>query len=171
MLRARSDTAALNTTDECGEAAGDECRLGAEGADADDRVVRVRVDIGDRREIEVDADRREIGPDRSRDLLGQRWVVDDAECPVPGIRAAGSGLEPRDVAAVLIGRDEDVAARGAERCRQLARLLGALDVRREQDDAPEPTLDPAQAQSGGVRHRSRQKRQAATVRSRSSVIP
>ena len=70
---------ACRPRDERRDVARDELGVGAERADADHRVLRIHVDVGDRREVEVDADRGEVGADRRRDLLGQRDVVDDAE--------------------------------------------------------------------------------------------
>ena len=84
----------------------DERLVRAERADADDRVLRVRVDVGDRREVEVDADGRQLGAHRRRHPLRELDVVDDAERPVAGIRASGRRFEPRDVAALLVDRDD-----------------------------------------------------------------
>ncbi len=118
----------------------DERAVGAERADPDHRVLGVRVDVRDRREVEVDADRRRArlrasAATRSRQL----HVVDDAERGVARIRAAGPRLEPRDVAALLVDRDEQVrlapsagrpsareAARGSRRSRRRGRRRRAL---------------------------------------------
>ena len=85
MFCARGDSPALQAGHEGGDVARDERRLGAEGADPDHRVVRVRVDVRDRREVEVDPDRGQLGANRGCDLLGQREVVDDSEGPVAGV--------------------------------------------------------------------------------------
>ena len=54
----------LEPVDPGGDVRGDPGRVGAEAAGADDRVVRVAVDVGDRAEVEVDADRGQLGADR-----------------------------------------------------------------------------------------------------------
>ena len=47
-------------------------------------------------------------------------VVDDAERPVPGIRAAALGLEARHVATLLVDRDDELGPLGSERIGQRA---------------------------------------------------
>ena len=143
MFCARGDAPALQAGHEGGDVARDERGLGAEGADPDHRVVRVRVDVRDRREVEVDPDRGQLGAYRGCDLLRQREVVDDSEGPVAGVRAARPGLEPGDVAAFLVGGDKELSALGAERPRQRRDLVRALDVLREEDDAAEAAFQPA----------------------------
>src|SRR5262249_5469540 len=80
--------------------------LGAERANPDHGVVGIRVDVCDRREVEVDADRGQFVRDRSGGLLCQIDVVDRAKSPVSRVRAAGSRLEASDVAAFFVGCDE-----------------------------------------------------------------
>jgi hypothetical protein len=60
VLRARGDASALQAADERGDVPRDELRVSAEGPDADDRVLGVRVDVCDRSEVETDADFGEI---------------------------------------------------------------------------------------------------------------
>ena len=57
-------------------------------ADADDRVVRVGVDVGVRGVVEGDARGGQLGAEVAGDLLGQRRVVDRAEGEVAGPGAA-----------------------------------------------------------------------------------
>ena len=68
---------------------------------ADDRVLRVRVDVEHRRVVERDADRPQLGGERAREPLGQRDVAAAAERrhrrPLGERR-----LQPRDAAALLI---------------------------------------------------------------------
>jgi hypothetical protein len=85
VLRARNDALLLQAGDECRDVPRDEARLRAERSDPDHGVLGIRVHVGDRREVEVDAHGGELARDRCRNLLGQRGVVDDAECPVSGI--------------------------------------------------------------------------------------
>ena len=61
---------------------------GAERAHADDRAQRIGGEVGDGREVEVDAAAREVAAERRRDALRQLDVVDGAERPVPGVGAA-----------------------------------------------------------------------------------
>ena len=61
VLRAGRHAGALQPVDERRDMPGDELGLGAERADADHGVVGVRVHVGHRREVEVDADRRQLG--------------------------------------------------------------------------------------------------------------
>ena len=124
--------------DERGDVPRDELCVRAERADADDRVERVRVHVGDRREVEVDSGVGELRSERGRHALCQLDVVDDAEGAVARVRASGRGLEPRHVAAFLVDRDQHVVALGAQIVGQRAQLLGALDVPRVEDDTAEP---------------------------------
>ena len=59
-------------------------RVGAERADADDRVAGVAVHVDRRREVDVDPRAAQVGTDGRRDLGGERLVVDRAESEVPG---------------------------------------------------------------------------------------
>ena len=52
------------------------CRVGAERAHADDRARRVDQHVGDRREVEVDPDGRQLAADRRPHAPRQRGVVD-----------------------------------------------------------------------------------------------
>ncbi len=137
VLRAGGDAGALEPSHEGGNVPRDELGVRAERADADDRVLRVRVDVRDRREVEVDAGVRQLGAQRRRDALAQLDVVDDPERCVPRIRAAGRRLEPCHVAALLVDRDDEVLALRAQLGGQRAQLLAALDVPRVEDDAAE----------------------------------
>ena len=81
---------AAASLDERRDVAGDELGVGAEAADADHRVVGIRVHVGDGREVEVDAGAGEVGRDRGGDLLRQRDVVDGAEREVARVGAAAA---------------------------------------------------------------------------------
>ena len=138
VLRACSHARALEPPNERRHMPGDELAVRAERADPDHRVLRVRVDVGDRREIEVDARLGELGPEGGGDLLGELDVVHDPERPVPRVRAAGIRLEPGHVAALLVDRDDEVGLLGAKVVGQRAELLPALDVPGVEHDASEP---------------------------------
>ena len=140
----------------------DEPGIRAERPDPDDRVQRIRVHVGDRREVEVDADRGEIGADRGGDLLGEVDVVDSAERSVPGVRAPVRRLEPRDVAALLVDGHEKVAALGAQQVVQSPELNAVVDVPRIEHDAPESSREPVANPVG--RHVAREAREEARRR-------
>ena len=61
VLRAGRDAGALQPADERRDMASHELGVRAERADPDHRVLRIRVDVRDRREVEVDADVGELG--------------------------------------------------------------------------------------------------------------
>ena len=79
VLRARCDTGALEPAHERGDMSRHQLGVRSEGADPDDRIQRIRVDVRDRREVEVHADVGELGADRSCDALGQLEIVDDPQ--------------------------------------------------------------------------------------------
>ena len=56
---------------------------------------------------------------------GQLDVVDDAERPVPWIRAPVARLEARHVAALLVDGDDELAAFGAQRAPSTPQLAGS----------------------------------------------
>ena len=62
--------------------------------------------------------------------------------PLPGYELPVRRLEPGDVAALLVDRDQHVAALGAQVVGERAELLAALDVPRVEDDAAEPLGEP-----------------------------
>ena len=149
VLRTGGDSLPLCPANERRDVTGDELRIGAEAAHADHGIVRVRVGVRDGREVQVDSGARELGRDRRRHLLGQLDVVDCAERQVPWVRAAALGLEPGDVAALLVDRHEDlagVAQPGGQR-RELRRIA---DVVGEERDPTEPTLEPAEDPVGDL---------------------
>ena len=120
----------------------DELTVRPERPDPDDRVLRVRVDVGDGCEVEIHAHFGELGADRGSDALRELDIVDDSERAVARIRAPGRRLEPRHVAAFFIDRDQDVRTLGAEVVRERAQLFAALDVPGVQDDSAETLRQP-----------------------------
>src|SRR5205823_4913974 len=78
VLRARRDLPALEAARPRGDVARDERGVVAEGARPDHRV-RGHVDVGDRREVPVDAGSGELGADRRSDSFGDFDIVDDTE--------------------------------------------------------------------------------------------
>ena len=140
VLGAGDDTLRLRAADERRDVAGDQLRIGAERADADHGVVGVRVHVGDRREVQADAAVGQIGGNPAGDGFGQLDVVDDAEREVAGVRAAVLPLEPGDVAALLVDREQQAR----QRRRQRAQLVGVADVVREERQPAEAALGEAQ---------------------------
>ena len=98
-----------------------------------------------------------------------------SERPVPGIRAAGLGLEPRHVAALLVDRDEHVVAHAAERLVERAELLAVDGVARIEHDPAEPVVEPAANPVGRVDFleagEERRRGQAARARRRTAFSP
>ena len=109
----------------------------------------IRVRVRDGREVQVHAGAHELARDRRGDLLGQLDVVDGAERQVPRVRAAAVRLEPGDVAALLVDRDEDVAGLPQPR-RQRRELSGIADVVGEERDPAEPALEPPENPVGDL---------------------
>ena len=140
MLDARGDADALHALDEGCDVPGHELRIGAERANADDRAGRVDEHVGHGREVDVDPGRRQLAADRPSDAARQGGVVDRAEREVPRERAPARGLEPGDVAALLVGRHQQVRLLRTQRGRQCGHLLRLGDVAGEEDDAAEALL-------------------------------
>lgn len=144
VLGAGGDTGGLEALDVRGRVPGDEAGVGPEGPDADDRVARVGVGVGGRRPVQVDAALGEPAAQLLGDGAGQVHVVDRAEGEVAGERGTLPDLQPGDVTAFLVDRDEDVLALGPQLRGERGDLLGRLDVAAEQGDGGEPFADPAQ---------------------------
>ncbi|MEX0705520.1 MAG: hypothetical protein WD041_02775 [Nitriliruptoraceae bacterium] len=118
VLRAgRHSRAALQPADECRDVPRDKLALRPKRADPDDRVLRVRVHVCDRGEVEIDSGLAKISRDRRRHLLGELHVVDRAESSVSRIRAPCRDLQPRHVSAFLVDRYQDVIPPCPERGR------------------------------------------------------
>ena len=143
VFRACGDTGALQPPHGRSDVPGGELCIRAERANPDDRIERVRVDVGDGSEVEVHPSLSEIGRDRRRDLLGQDDVVDRSERRVSRIRAAGRSLEASHVTSLFVDRDQEVRSLGSQRCVQSSQLLPILDVPGVEDDATEPLREPS----------------------------
>ena len=79
VLRGGEGAARVRAADEGGAQARDELRVGPEGARRDDRVVRVRVHVQDRREEDVHADRARLLRGDAPVLVREAVVTDGAE--------------------------------------------------------------------------------------------
>ena len=142
VLAARGDALALQRADDGRRRGGATARPCRQRAVADDRVLRIGVDVEHRRVVERDADRLQLRGQRAGEALGERDVAAAAERRHR--RPLGERLlQPRDAAAFLVDADPGRAiARRARSSspRELGDLLGRLDVAREEDGAAEPEL-------------------------------
>ena len=106
--------------------------------------------------------------DRGRDRRGQREVVDDARArSCPGYELPDRGLEPRDVAALLVDRDEEprrVVRAATPSAPQAARGRGRCG---EEQTPPSPPSSHGSTQSGrlvaGEARRAGRRRPAAAT--------
>ncbi len=173
VLRTRTDAGRLEAGDEGGGVPGDQARVRAEAAYADHRVVRVAVDVDDRREVEVDPGRRERRSDRARDALGEVEVVHRAECGIARVRRSVGHVQPGDVAGLLIDGDEDVRAHRVHRGGQRREVVGRADVGAERADRAQAALEqprcPLAAAPGRGRSPSRPVEPASRECSRRTV--
>ncbi len=112
VLCTRGDANPLSSCNKGGDVPRNEVRVRAERADADDRVPRVRVDVGNRGEVHRHADPRQLRGDRGRNALGQLRVVDHAEGEVARVGTAVRSLEASDIAALLVDRDDELLTFG-----------------------------------------------------------
>ena len=102
--------------------------VGAERADADDRVARVRVDVGARRQRQVDAERREPPPETcGRRRRSASTSSTKPNAAGPGVSRPGLRVEAGDVAALLVDRDHDVRSRARAERRRSSRDLFVVD--------------------------------------------
>ena len=110
---------------------------------ADHRIGRIGVDVGAGRQVEVDA----RGPERRRGAPAtarvEVEVIDGTQGGVAGHRAAGGGLESRDVPALLVEGDQHAAGRRAWMVDATARPRRPA-VPAVEAHAAEPAGDPLQ---------------------------
>ncbi len=124
VLGAGGDAGGLEPFDVRGGVPGDQLRIGAEGADADDRVGRVGVDVGGRGPVQVDAALGEAAAELAGHVVGEPGVVDRAQGEVAGEGGAAAYFEAGDVAALLVDGDEDVVAFGPQLGGERGELFG-----------------------------------------------
>ena len=131
------------------------CRATSAGSEPNERTPMtglslVRVDVGDRSQVEVDAGRGELAADRRRHRSRQLDVVHRAEREVPGVGAARAGLEPGHVAALLVDPDQRVgASAGSPRSAPRA-ARGRSMFHEKRTTPPRPAASSRRTQSGGV---------------------
>ena len=129
---------------------GDVLRAFGQRAIADDRVLRIGVDVEHRRVVERDADglqlRRERRANRSASVSSPLRAERGHRRPLGERR-----LQPRDAAAFLVDADPQRQL-AREHCdsRDIRHLLGLVDVAREEDDAAEVELPRERRTSSGI---------------------
>ena len=101
----------------------DSLRIRAEAADADHRVVGVGVDVDIRREVEVDAGVAQLRRDGRAHLGGERDIVQAPQDRIARVGRALGRMQPGDIAALLVDRDERERVRCADRRGEGAQLL------------------------------------------------
>ncbi len=133
----------------------------------DDGIVGRGVDVDRRRQVQVDAERRQVGAERPVHRSRQGGVVDRAERGVARVRAAGQVRDPGDVAALLVDRDDRLVPRGptprgpqrrdqrgklGRCCRCWGRTRSPRPVRRRAPRAP-TAGPPGRGTAGSAAHR------------------
>src|SRR5690606_19278495 len=143
VLGAGGDPGGLQAADEGAGVAGDEFGVGAEGAQPDDGVVGVGVDVGGGREVDADAGGGQVLPQVAGERFGQGGVVHDAERVPAGTAAAGADLQPGHLAGLLVGADERVRVLRPQGPREAGDLFRVRDVAGEQHHSGQPVAEPA----------------------------
>ncbi len=149
VLGAGGDAGGLQALDVGGGVPGDQLRVGAEGADTDDGVGRVGVDVGRGRPVEGDAAFGETAAEFPGDVAGQVGVVDGAEREVAGKGGTAAHLQAGDVAALLVDGDQDVLACAPQLRGEGGELRGGGDVAAEQAHRGESFAEAPQQPVGG----------------------
>jgi predicted acetyltransferase len=136
MLAARGDTRVPEPCRERDAELGHDGRIGAEGAQADDGIVRIRVDVEDWGEIEVHTDGEKLTPDEPPVVPSEERIPERAERAKGGERCE-SFAQTRDLAALLVNADEErPSGPSFQRSCELEHFARAADVARKQNDAP-----------------------------------
>ena len=149
VFSARGDAFSLQRTDDRRAETGDVFRVVGERAIANDRVLRVGLDVEHRCVVEREADRFELGRERAREPFRQPTVAAPAQRrhrrPL-GKRRLQSG----HAAAFLVDGDPRRKVRRQARSLEahLGDLLRLADIAREEDDAAESELPRQRPQLG-----------------------
>ena len=169
VLRAGRDSGALEPTHERGHVAGDELRVAPERADADDRVVGIRVHVRDRGEIEVDARGGQFGADGGCDVARELDVVDCTERVVPWIalpvEASSRLTSPpsSSIATIRSGRSLRSSAVSFASCSRLSTFHA------KRQTPPSPPSSQGRTQAGTLVPSNPTSRQRAASRSSSTL--
>ena len=125
--------------------------VGPERADADHRVVRGAVDVGHRREVQSIADRGDPRRRAPPTPTGSARRRRPRPARTAGRGGAGRGVQPGDVAALLVGGDQHVGALGPQRPRSARRAApGRRCCGRTGTTPPRPPPTRRRTQSGGA---------------------
>ena len=124
----------------------------AEGAIADDGVLRVRVDVEDGRVVQVDADCRELGRQRLSEAPRELLVAAAPERTHRG-PLGERALQTRDAPAFLVDAhpERQLTPESTRLPCELGHLRRLDDVAREEDDAAEIELTSQRLEVGGQR--------------------
>ena len=151
VLGAGGDAFRLEPGEERTRVSCDELRRAAETAVADHGVGRVRVDVDDRREREIDAQVGELAAERVCHRGGEGEIIVLAE-PAHRRPRCPPVAQTLHAATFLVDRDDERqlgGSRGVQSTQERARLLGALEVPPEQHDAADASRGDLRAQRSG----------------------
>ena len=137
VLRAASDARLLQTGHERDAVARHDISLAGDGARREHHVREIGGDVENRSEGDIHPARSEQVAEGAAGGSGCDEVVQHAVRACPGQAGAPCGLDPGDVAALLVDRDHQVGVRGPQIGDQPRRGRGIGGVAREQADAAE----------------------------------
>jgi hypothetical protein len=113
--------------------------VGPERAGADDGIVGVAVDVGDRREVEVDAGDCKLGSDQPAGVTREVEVIGGAERGRAEDWTAAPCVQAGDVAALLVDRDHRSRGGAVDRHSEACGGLGPTGcVGAEETDSTKP---------------------------------
>ena len=135
MFHAGGDAGPLQAFDPGCRLPRHETGLCTERTHADDWIDRVAVDVGHRREVEVDAGGGQFRADGARDRACELEVVDRAQGEVAGVRAASGRLQASDIPPFLIDRDDEAGVLDMQPFGHCSQLGSRAHVARVQADA------------------------------------
>ena len=144
VLRTGRYALALGAGDERGDVPRDELGIGAEAAHADDGIQGVGVRVGDRGEVQVDADAQASSPA----IAPATSSVSSTSSTAPSARLPGYELPCSASSRVTSPPSSSIEISSSGRSARSApvssrELLGIADVVGEERDPAEPSLEPA----------------------------
>ena len=145
VLGAGRHPGALDAPDRGRDLPGRHHRVGAERPHPDHRVGRIEVHVGHRGQVQRHAGPGQPGADAGIDRLGGGRIVQPAQRGRTRRRAAPDGVQPGDVAALLVQAEHQVATgRCPQPLGQPGHRTAVAEVGAEQDHPAEPVGQPAQ---------------------------
>ncbi len=151
VLGAGRDAGLLEARDPGSRVGGDPLRCRPKRPHPDDGIDGIAVDVGVRGQVEVDTGSGELRAHRPRDRAGELDVVYGSEREVPRVRAACGSLQARDVAALLVDRDDESWILGVQARRERRQLSRRFDVARIEAHATQPGGGAPQDPVGWIR--------------------